>query len=139
MGKFQEVLDECNLGNLSAALIVRAELISNILHPLCWRVEESLPVTRKSALCQLSRPVRSFCQERQVRAFAYMLRVYAGETPECDAGTAAFVAGIVRGMGRDTAHARHDEGRAETPGRLRRPSTAFALGCGHFAHQLVLP
>jgi hypothetical protein len=42
MGKFQKVLDECNLGNLSGALVVRSELVSNILHPLCWRGEESL-------------------------------------------------------------------------------------------------
>lgn len=42
MGKFQEVLDECKLGNLSGALVVRSELVSEILHPLCWRGEESL-------------------------------------------------------------------------------------------------
>jgi hypothetical protein len=47
-------------------------------------------------------PSRSFTPEQRVRAFAYLLRVYAGETPECDAGTAAFVAGMVRGMGRST-------------------------------------
>jgi hypothetical protein len=47
----------------------------------------------------LPEPSQSFDPQRRVRAFAYMLRVYAGETPECDANTAAFLAGIVRGMG----------------------------------------
>jgi Holliday junction resolvasome RuvABC ATP-dependent DNA helicase subunit len=40
--------------------------------------------------------------ERRVRVYAYMLRVYAGETPECDAGTAGFLAGLVRGMATST-------------------------------------
>jgi hypothetical protein len=44
-------------------------------------------------------PSQSFSPECRMRVFAYMLRVYAGETPECDANTAAFLAGIVRGMG----------------------------------------
>jgi hypothetical protein len=50
--------------------------------------------------------------EQRMRAFAYMLRVYSGETPECDPGTAA-----IRGRHREgngpvdaAAHARHDEG-----------------------------
>jgi len=46
-------------------------------------------------------PSRSFGPERRVRAYEYLLRVYAGETPECDTGTAAFLAGLARGMGRD--------------------------------------
>ena len=40
--KFQDVLDACELGNLSGALVVRSELTSEILQPLCWRGEESL-------------------------------------------------------------------------------------------------
>ena len=46
-------------------------------------------------------PSQSFSPECRMRVFAYMLRVYAGETPECDASIAAFVVGMVRGMGRD--------------------------------------
>jgi hypothetical protein len=44
-------------------------------------------------------PSGNFTPAQRERALAYMLRVYAGEKPECDAGTAAFMAGIVRGMG----------------------------------------
>jgi hypothetical protein len=42
MGKFQDVLDACDLGNLSGALVVRSELVSENLHPLCWRGDDSL-------------------------------------------------------------------------------------------------
>jgi hypothetical protein len=41
-----------------------------------------------------------------MRAFAYLLRVYAGEAPECDADTAAFLAGMLRGVGRATTQQR---------------------------------
>ena len=41
-GKFQDVLDACELGNLNGALVVRSELMSELLQPLCWRGEESL-------------------------------------------------------------------------------------------------
>jgi len=44
-------------------------------------------------------PPKDFMPTQRERAFAYMLRAAAGETPECDAGTAAFLAGMVRGMG----------------------------------------
>ncbi|HXP11594.1 MAG TPA: AAA family ATPase, partial [Acidobacteriaceae bacterium] len=47
-------------------------------------------------------PSQGFSAEKRTRAFAYLLRAYAGEEPECDAETAAFVAGMVRGSGRDT-------------------------------------
>jgi hypothetical protein len=50
---------------------------------------------------------RGFGPEKRASAFAWMLRCYAGEEPECDAGTAAFVAGMVRGMGRDTLQRMH--------------------------------
>jgi hypothetical protein len=42
MGKFQDALDACELGNLSGALVVRSELLSENLHPLCWRGEKTL-------------------------------------------------------------------------------------------------
>jgi hypothetical protein len=42
MGKFQDVLDTCDLRHLSGALVVRSELLPENLHPLCWRGEESL-------------------------------------------------------------------------------------------------
>jgi hypothetical protein len=41
-GKFQDVLDDCQLGNLGGALVVRSELGSEILEALCWRGEQSL-------------------------------------------------------------------------------------------------
>jgi AAA lid domain len=47
-------------------------------------------------------PSRGVTPKKRARAFTYMLRAYAGEEPECDAETAAFVAGMVRGLGRDT-------------------------------------
>jgi hypothetical protein len=50
MGKFQDVLDACELGNLSGALVVRSELLSENLHPLCWRGEESLAAAAAAAL-----------------------------------------------------------------------------------------
>jgi hypothetical protein len=37
-GKFQDQLATCQLGNLDGALVVRSELDSEILEPLCWRV-----------------------------------------------------------------------------------------------------
>jgi hypothetical protein len=41
-GKFQEVLDACELGNLGGALVVRSVLASGVLEPLCWRGDSSL-------------------------------------------------------------------------------------------------
>ena len=43
--KFQEVLAGCELGNLGGVLVVRSELTSEILEPVCWRGNGSLPVT----------------------------------------------------------------------------------------------
>jgi hypothetical protein len=43
-GEFQEVLDACDLGNLGGALVVRSELTSQELVPLCWRGDSSLSV-----------------------------------------------------------------------------------------------
>jgi hypothetical protein len=48
---------------------------------------------------EMPTPSGRFGPEHRVRAFAHIQRVAAGETPECDAYTAAFLAGIVRGMG----------------------------------------
>jgi hypothetical protein len=50
IGKFQDVLDTCELGNLSGALVVRSELVSELLHPLCWRGEESLAAAAVAVL-----------------------------------------------------------------------------------------
>ncbi len=36
-GKFQDMLDTCELGNLGGVLVVRSELRSVSLEPLCWR------------------------------------------------------------------------------------------------------
>jgi hypothetical protein len=45
-------------------------------------------------------PSQAFDPEKQAGAYAYMLRAYAGETPECDAETAKFLAFMVRTLGR---------------------------------------
>jgi hypothetical protein len=42
MGKFQDVLDGCELGNLSGAVVMRSKLVSELLHPLCWRGDDQL-------------------------------------------------------------------------------------------------
>ncbi len=49
-GKFQEVLDSCELGNLGGALVVRSELTSEGLEPLCWRGDESLALAAAAVL-----------------------------------------------------------------------------------------
>lgn len=49
-GKFQDVLDACDLGNLSGALVVRSELRSEMLQPLCWRGEKPLALTAAAAV-----------------------------------------------------------------------------------------
>jgi hypothetical protein len=59
MGKFQDVLDACELGNLSGALVVRSELVSENLHPLCWRGEESLAATAAAAVLLGGRPPKA--------------------------------------------------------------------------------
>jgi hypothetical protein len=48
--KFQDVLDACELGNLSGALVVRSELTSEILQPLCWRGEGHMALATAAAL-----------------------------------------------------------------------------------------
>lgn len=40
--KFQDELDACQLGNLSGALVVRSQLTSEFIEPLCWRGEQAL-------------------------------------------------------------------------------------------------
>jgi hypothetical protein len=40
--KFQDVLDNCKLGNLGGVLLVRSPLTSQVLEPLCWRGDWSL-------------------------------------------------------------------------------------------------
>jgi hypothetical protein len=42
MGKFQDVLDGCELGNLGGAVVMRSELVSELLYPLCWRGDDQL-------------------------------------------------------------------------------------------------
>ena len=42
MGKFQDVLNGCELGNLRGAVVMRSELVSELLHPLCWRGDDQL-------------------------------------------------------------------------------------------------
>lgn len=49
-GKFQDILDACELGNLSGALVVRSELTSEVLQPLCWWGEESLALAAAAVL-----------------------------------------------------------------------------------------
>jgi len=49
-GKFQDVLDACDLGNLRGALVVRSELTSQGLEPLCWRGDGSLAVAAGAVL-----------------------------------------------------------------------------------------
>jgi len=44
IAEFQEVLDGCELGNLSGVLVVRSQLTSEILEAVCWRGDSSLPV-----------------------------------------------------------------------------------------------
>ena len=48
--KFRDELNACELGNLSGALVVRSELTSEILQPLCWRGEESLAAAAAAVL-----------------------------------------------------------------------------------------
>jgi hypothetical protein len=38
--KFQEVLDNCDLGNLRGALLVRTTLTSQVIEPLRWHDDE---------------------------------------------------------------------------------------------------
>jgi hypothetical protein len=49
-GKFQDMLDACDLGNLRGALVVRSELTSQGLEPLCWRGDSSLAVAAGAVL-----------------------------------------------------------------------------------------
>lgn len=42
MGKFQDVLDGCELGNLRGAVVMRSELVSELLHPVCWRGDNQI-------------------------------------------------------------------------------------------------
>ena len=49
-GKFQDVLDACELGNLGGVLVVRSELRSEVLDPLCWRGEQPLAQATATAL-----------------------------------------------------------------------------------------
>lgn len=57
-GKFQDVLDHCELGNLGGALVVRSELGSEILEPLCWRGERSLAQAAAAVLLGGQMPER---------------------------------------------------------------------------------
>jgi hypothetical protein len=49
-GRFQDVLDACDLGKLGGALVVRSELTSQGLEPLCWRGDSSLAVAAGAVL-----------------------------------------------------------------------------------------
>lgn len=49
-GEFQAVLDACDLGNLSGALVVRSQLTSEQLEPLCWRGEQWLAQAASAVL-----------------------------------------------------------------------------------------
>ena len=49
-GKFQDVLDACELGNLGGVLVVRSPLMSEALEPLCWRGEQPLVQAAAAAL-----------------------------------------------------------------------------------------
>jgi len=48
--EFQDVLDACDLGNLRGVLVVRSELTSQGLEPLCWRGDSSLAVAAGAVL-----------------------------------------------------------------------------------------
>jgi len=48
--KFQDELDACQLGNLRGALVVRSELTSEIIEPLCWRGEQALALAVAAVL-----------------------------------------------------------------------------------------
>jgi hypothetical protein len=50
MGRFQNILDTCELGNLDGAVVMRSELVTENVHPLCWRGEESLVAATVAAL-----------------------------------------------------------------------------------------
>jgi hypothetical protein len=41
IARYQQTLDECNLGNLQGALLVRTTLASQVIEPLCARIENS--------------------------------------------------------------------------------------------------
>ncbi|GEM_PF-5543332 len=49
-GKFQDVLDRCELGHLGGVLMVRSDLRSLELMPLCWRGDSSLAVAAGAVL-----------------------------------------------------------------------------------------
>ena len=42
IARYQQTLDDCNLGNLRGALLVRTTLTSRAIEPLCTRVEDSV-------------------------------------------------------------------------------------------------
>jgi hypothetical protein len=49
-GKFQDVLNGCDLGNLRGILVVRSELTSQNLEALCWRGDDSAAVAAGAVL-----------------------------------------------------------------------------------------
>ncbi len=49
-GKFQDVLDACELSNLGGALVVRSVLMSEVPQSLCWRGAESLALAAAAVL-----------------------------------------------------------------------------------------
>ncbi len=49
-GKFQDVLDACNLCNLGGALVVRSQLTSEHVEALCWRGDASLALAAGAVL-----------------------------------------------------------------------------------------
>jgi hypothetical protein len=49
-GNFQDVLDGCDLGNLRGVLVVRSELTSQNLEPLCWRGDDLAVVAASAVL-----------------------------------------------------------------------------------------
>jgi hypothetical protein len=54
IAKFQEVLADCEHGNLSGVLVIRSQLASEILEALCWRGDASFPVTLAAGAVLLS-------------------------------------------------------------------------------------
>jgi hypothetical protein len=43
--RYQQILDDCNLGNLRGALLVRTTLASQVIEPLCARLEDPMLAT----------------------------------------------------------------------------------------------
>jgi hypothetical protein len=45
ISKYQDVIDNCDLGNLRGVLVVRTKLTSRVIEPVCWRLDESVCLT----------------------------------------------------------------------------------------------